>query len=174
MRNSAARLCLIGLLAAASFGCVAHEGQLAVFLTTTSSTTSALAAQQVNLEVTSVEIWDNEERVFVNLAAGSQVYELVGLDGRASVLALASQLTRGYYSQVRLTFSQSRSSVVTDAGRRQPLSIEPMTMTVPVAFQVVEDAESSLLLDIDLAASLALKGNGTWVLRPIIRQSTLR
>lgn len=174
MRKTAARLCLIGLIAASSLACVAHEGQLAILLTTSTADATVFGAQQVNLEVTSVEVWDSQERVFVNLAFGSQVYELVGLDGRTSLLALANELTEGNYSQVRLTFSQGRSSVVTTAGRRQPLSIEPTALTVPVAFRVVEDTESNVLLDIDLDASLALKANGTWVLRPVVRQGTIR
>jgi hypothetical protein len=170
MRNVAACICLIGLLAAPSLGCISHEGQLGVFLTTSSTTDAAIAAQQVNLEITSLEVWDNDKNVFVNLSTGSQVYELIGLEGRQSLLALATELEQGSYSQVRLSFSESNSSIVTAAGRRNPLSIEPTTLTVPVAFRVVEDTESGVLMDIDLPASLTLKGNGTWVLRPVMRQ----
>ena len=46
-----------------------------------------------------------------------------------------------------------------------------VALTVPVAVTVVEETQVDVLLDIDLPASLTLKGNGTWVLRPVMRQT---
>lgn len=174
MRNAAARWCLLGLLSVSGLGCIAHEGQAALFLTTTVGNFAGqptLGVQQVNLEITSVAALDADSGNYIVLSHGAQVYELVGLAGRASLLALVSQLTEGDYSQVRLTFSDANSSVINDAGRRNPLTIEPREITVPVLMRVVEDFETNVVLDIDLPASLNLKGNGLWVLRPVVRQA---
>lgn len=169
MRNVAARSCLLGLLAVSSIGCIAHEGQAALFLTATGE--DVVGVQQVNIEITSVAALDSDSGSYIVLSHGTQVYELVGLSDRVSLLALAGQLTEGDYRQVRLTFSAANSSVVNDAGRRNPLGIEPTEITVPVLMRIVEDLETQVVLDIDLTASLTLKNNGTWVLRPVVRQA---
>lgn len=171
MRNVAARSCLLALLALSSIGCLAHEGQAALYLTTSGAADSLTGVQQVNLEITSVAALDADSGSYIVLSFGSQVYELVGLEGRASLLALAGQLNEGDYRQVRLTFSDANSSVVNDAGRRNPMVVEPGQITVPVLIRVIENEETQVILDIDLAASLTLKSNGTWALRPVVRQA---
>jgi len=163
-------LCLIGLLAASAFGCVTHEGQLAILMTTASSSQLALGAQQVNVEITSVVLWDTESNAWITVAGGSQVHELIGLAGRASPIALVNSIERGNYTQIRITFSQDNSSVITDTGRRDPLRIDPLTVTVQALAAVVEDEASDVLLELDLSASLTLRNNGNWVLRPVVRQ----
>lgn len=174
MRKVAPALCLIGLLAGGTLGCIDHEGQLAVFLTsdtTTSDQAATAGAQQVNVEVTGVAIRDADSGRFLTLSLGAQVYELIGLSGRASLLALADSLDAGTYDAVRITFSTANSSVVNTAGRRNPLAIEPISITVPVLSNVVEDVQGSLTLTIALTASLTLKSNGTWVFRPVLFQN---
>lgn len=173
MRNVAARWCLLGLLSLSGLGCIAHEGQAALYLTTSVNTTgqALVAAQQVNVEITSVAALDADSGEYIVLAHGSQVYELIGLTGRSGMLALAGQLTEGDYTQIRLTFSDANSSVINDAGRRNPLLVEPQEVKVPVLMRIIEDTETDVVLDIDLSASLNLKNNGVWVLRPVVRQA---
>jgi len=162
-------LCLIGLLTATVVGCITHEGQLAILMTS-DTTTLSLSARQVNIEITSVDLWDNENTAWITVAGGSQVHELVGLDGRVSPIALVNSIERGNYTQVRITFSQDNSSVITDTGRHDPLRITPLTVTVQALAAVVENEAADVLLELDLGASLSLRGNGNWVLRPVVRQ----
>lgn len=170
MRTPAPAIYLLGLLAASALGCIDHEGQLAVFLTDTSRARN-ISARQVNVEVISVEIRDADNGTFTTLSRGAQVHELVGLGGRSSLLALAPELERGTFSEIRLTFSAGNSSVLDDRGRLVPLIIDPLTATVPAAFTVLEDASTDVLLDIDLDASLSLRNNGDWILRPVVRHT---
>jgi len=163
-------LCLIGLLAASAFGCITHEGQLAILMTSGDDSTLTLSAQQVNIEITSVDLWDGTNSTWITVSGGSQVHELLGLSGRVSPIALINSIERGNYTQIRITFSQANSSVVTVTGRRDPLRIEPQVITVQALAAVVEDAAADVLLELDLAASLSLRSNGNWVLRPIVRQ----
>ncbi len=165
-------LCLIGLLAVSTFGCITHEGQLTILMTNSSTSTFSLAAQQVNLEITSVDLWDSDNSTWITVAGGSQVHELVGLAGRVSPIALVNSIERGNYTQVRIVFSHTNSSVVTSTGRRDPLRIDPNSITVQAVASVVEDAASDVLLEMDLAASLTHRNNGNWVLRPVVRQIT--
>lgn len=170
MRKPAPAIYLLGLLAASALGCIDHEGQLAVFLTDTNQTQN-ISARQVNVELVSVEIRDADNGTFETLSRGAQVHELVGLDGRSSLLALAPELERGTFSEIRLTFSAGNSSVLDDRGRVRPLIIAPLTTTVPAAITVLEDGSTDVLLDIDLDASLSLRNNGDWVLRPVVRHA---
>lgn len=173
MRKLAPTVCLIGLLAVTGAACIQHEGELAVLLTSDTTTTQDGAvegATQVNVEVTAVAVRDADSGEFVTLSSGSQVHELLSLEGRSSLLALANQLDEGTYSAVRLRFSEANSRVVTDAGRMTPLVIEPTLLTVPTVFRVIEDTQARVTLVLDITASVAQKANGTWVFRPVIRR----
>ncbi len=163
-------LCLIGVLAASAIGCISHEGQLAILLTSGSTATLRTDAQQVNVEITSVDLWDNEDRVWITVAGGSQIHELIGLAGRASPIALLNSIERGNYTQIRITFSQANSSVITDTGRRDALRIDPSGVTVQALAAVVEDETANVVLELDLDSSLSRRNNGNWVLRPVVRQ----
>lgn len=174
MRKIAPALSMIVLLAGASLGCIDRAGQLSLYLSGSSTLGDAAAAtgaQQVNVEVIEVALRQADSGAFLTLAAGSQVYELIGLEGRLSLLALADDLEPGSYNAVRLTFAENNSSVVTDAGRKTQLSIEPSTVLVPVLAQVQDDAHSTVEIEFDVAASVTRKGNGSWVLRPVLRYS---
>ena len=163
-------LCLIAMFALASFGCVSHEGQLAILMTSGPSAVSSPDARQVNVEITSVELWDTGSNAWVTVSAGSQIHELVGLSGRVSPIALVNSIDRGNYTQVRITFSPNSSSVVTDTGRRDDLRIDPRVVTVQALATVVEDASSDVVLELDLASSLSQRSTGSWILRPVVRQ----
>ncbi len=171
MRKAAPAFCTIGLLAVSTLGCIRHEGQLALFLTSTDNTQQGvITAQQVNIDITSVEILEPQSGTFLSLSHGSQIHEVLGLVDRNSLLALADSLDEGSYQEVRLTLSAANSTVVDDRGRVQPLRVEPETITVPAFFTVIEDGSTNVILEIDLQASLKLRANGAWVLRPVIRQ----
>jgi hypothetical protein len=163
-------LCLIGLFAASALGCISHEGQLAILMTSGTTNTVAASAKQVNVEITSVELWDSSNNAWVTVSGGSQVHELVGLSGRVSPIALVNSIERGNYTQVRVTFAEGNSSVVLDSGRREPLRIDPLTITVQGLAAVVEDASADMTLEFDLDSSLALRPSGVWQMRPVMRQ----
>lgn len=167
-------LCVIGILAVATTGCIDHEGQLAIFLTRDDADDqqATITAQQVRVEIVQVDVFDNQDGEFLTLFRGSTQQELLGLQGRTALLALGEALEEGNYSRIRLTFSDADSSVVNSSGRVDPLKVEPPQVEVPVLLSVVEDASTEVTLDIDVESSLTLKANGTWVLRPVITQST--
>lgn len=172
MRKIALALCMIGLLAGASLGCIGREGQLAIYLTGESSVgpQTSLGLQQVNVEVTEVALRESKTGQFLTLSSGSRTYELVGLETRLSLLGLADALDEGTYDAVRITFSQSRSSVITAGGRLSILAVEPTVLTIPALIRMQRDTSSDVTLVIDVDASVTLKGNGQYVLRPVIRQ----
>jgi hypothetical protein len=163
-------LCLIALLAVTSFGCVSHEGQLAILMTSGATATTVTTARQVNVEITSVELWDTNNDTWVTVASGRQTHELVGLSGRVSPIALVNAIERGNYTQIRINFDSAGSSVVTDTGRRDNLRVDPSTVTVQALAAVVEDAAADVVLELDLGASLSQRTTGAWLLRPVVRQ----
>ncbi len=174
MRKNAPTICMIGLLALTGLGCVEHQGQLAVFMTSGSSLTATVttAAQQVTVEVIGVDVLDSESGNYVTLSAGSQLYEILGLDGNVHLLALANQLDEGTYQQVRVRFSEVNSTVINAGGRSQKLKIDPEVVTVAVPFNVQTDGSTEVTIALDVAQSLSQKANGSWVLRPVFRPTS--
>ncbi len=171
MRKNAPTICMIGLLALIGLGCVEHKGQLAVFMTSGSTSTAAVttAAQQVTVEVVGVDILDDESGNYITLSAGSQLYEILGLGSNVHLLALANQLNEGTYQQVRIRFSEANSTVINAGGRSSKLKIDPESVTVAVPFNVLTDGSTELTIALDVAQSLSQKANGAWVLRPVFR-----
>jgi hypothetical protein len=162
-------LCIITLLALSSLGCITHEGQLAILLTSNADGAPA-GTSQVNVTVTAVELWDNENNVWLTVAAGAQTHELVGLGSRVAPIAFLDGIERGSYTRVRMTFDDTQSNVITETGRRDPMRFDPDAVVVQSVVTVVEDASSEALFEFDLNASLNRRGNGTWLMRPVVRQ----
>jgi hypothetical protein len=172
MRKLASAILAVAVALAAG-GCIQHEGQLAAYLTydAPDSQQSMLGLQQVSVEVTQVDVQSAEDGAFRTIMRGSLSLELLRLGSdRWALLALGQGLEEGTYQAIRITFSSEGSSVINDAGRRHDLRIEPEQVIVPVHFQIVEDATSDVLLDFAVDASLALKANGNYVMRPVITQ----
>ncbi|HJO04748.1 MAG TPA: DUF4382 domain-containing protein [Acidobacteriota bacterium] len=170
MRKNAPAICMIGLLALVGLGCVEHQGQLGVFLTAANAgTTLAISPQQVTVEIVGVDVLDSESGNFVTLSAGSQLYEILGLDGNQQLLALADRLDEGTYQQIRLRFSEVNSTVVNAGGRREKLKIDPEAVTVGIPFTVQTDGSTQVIIALDIDQSLSQKSNGRWVLRPVLR-----
>ena len=170
MRKNAPMIYTIGLLAVLGLGCVEHQGQLGVFLTgSTTGTTFTTTAQQVTVEVIGVDVLDSDSVAFVTLSAGSQRYEILGLEGNEQLLALANQLDEGTYQQIRVRFSEVNSAVINAGGRSQELKIDPESVTVAIPFSVQTDGSTRVVIAMDVGQSLSQKANGTWILRPVLR-----
>ncbi len=173
MRKLGTTIGLIGALTIFAAGCVQHRGQLAIFFTDSAGLqATTAAAQQVAVEVTQVDVLDARSGQFVTLFSGSVVHELLGLQLGGALLALGNELEEGDYTQIRIRFSEANSSVINLEGRRKDLRIETPEIVVPVLFPVVENQSIEVALDFDVDASVRLKANGEWVLRPVIRQTT--
>lgn len=173
MRKNAPTICLVGLLALSGLGCVQHQGQLGVFLTGSSTGTAfASPPQQVTVEIIGVDVLDSESGNFVTLSAGSQLYEVLGLNGGQQLLALANELDEGTYQQVRVRFSEANSTVIGAGGRSQKLKIDPELVTVAMPFSVQTDGSTQVTIVLDVDQSLSQKGNGTWLLRPVLRPAS--
>ncbi len=170
MRKNAPTICMIGLLALSGLGCVEHQGQLGVFLTgSTTGTTFTTTAQQVTVEIIGVDVLDSDSGNFITLSAGSQLYEILGLDGNEQLLALANRLDEGTYQQIRVRFSEANSTVINAGGRSQKLKIDPESVTVAIPFNVQTDGSTHVTIAMDVGQSLSRTANGTWMLRPVLR-----
>jgi hypothetical protein len=170
MRKNAPTIFMIGLLALFGLGCVEHQGQLGIFLTGSSAGTAFTAPpQQVTVEVIGVDVLDSESGNFITLSAGNQLYEILGLEGNQQLMALVNELDEGTYQQVRVRFSEANSTVITAGGRSQKLKIDPESVTVAIPFFVQSDGSTQVTIALDVAQSLSQKGNGSWLLRPVLR-----
>ena len=172
MRRLMLAIMLGVLVGGATIGCIAHEGNLALFLTAEDNTAvqSEGALQQLSVEVVRVEVQE-ADGAFVIIFDGSVVYELIALQGQRALLALGEDLDDGNYTAVRITFSEANSQVVNENGVKKPLRIDGVRALVPALFGVIEDQGNDVMLRFDIDNSLTLKSVG-YVLRPVIVQTT--
>lgn len=84
-------------------------------------------------------------------------------------LLVAAQVAPGDYEFIRVEFDEAGSSVVDAATNRElPLQIPSREIKVLGGFIVAPDATTTVLLDFDADRSLIRRGNGQWLLKPVI------
>lgn len=131
---------------------------------------------QVNIVVREVRIHatgegDDESDWIVVRPDSESTYDLIELrNGVFVTLGFARGIPSGSYDQVRLVLG-SGSTVVVD-GVSHPLVVPSgMQSGIKVngSFQVPVDGTVEIALDFDAARSIIVTGNGTYMLRPVIR-----
>jgi hypothetical protein len=97
--------------------------------------------------------------------------DLLTLTGGATELLARVGVAPGGYEFITVELDQSRSHVVEVAsGQRRPLQIASQQIKVPGGFEVFADTTTTLRLDFDAEASLRKRGNGSWLMVPVIVQ----
>lgn len=104
------------------------------------------------------------------IASDIGLIDLLELQTRTELLATVN-LEPGRYEYIRVDLDQDRSYVVELAtGAQLPLQIASEEIKVQGGFEVFATDTTRLTLDFDAAQSLRLKGNGNWLLVPVIVQ----
>jgi hypothetical protein len=86
----------------------------------------------------------------------------------ASVIDFAAGVVPpGEYEFIHINIDESRSYLV-ENGVRKSLQIPSEEIKIVGGFQVGDDSTTALTLDFDAKASLLLRGNGEWLMRPIV------
>lgn len=92
--------------------------------------------------------------------------ELLALENTSELLTTA-EVAAGSYEFIQVELDQSQSNVV-DSGDTKPLQIPSEKIKVQGGFEVGPDGTTTLLLDFDAEESLVKRGDGQWLLRPVI------
>lgn len=90
--------------------------------------------------------------------------DLLTLEATATEFA-AALVPPGDYEFIHIDIDEDRSSIV-ESGVRKPLQIPSEEIKILGGFTVGDNATTTLTLDFDARASLLLRGNGEWLLRP--------
>ncbi len=127
-------------------------------------------------DVTQLVVWVSGLKVKLSgqptahIDARLGAYDLLQLQGGASEVLADAQVAAGTYQYIEILLDESRSFVVERAtGRQAPLDIasDKAKLNGP-PFDVLENGTTVVLFDFDAERSLTQRGNGTWLLHPVL------
>ena len=78
----------------------------------------------------------------------------------------AALWNRGY-EFIHINIDEDKSYIV-EGGERKPLQVPSEEIKIVGGFNVGDETVTTLMLDFDAKASLVLRGNGEWLLIPIV------
>lgn len=127
----------------------------------------------VDVQDVVVKYSDSEEEVSLGqINAG--IYDLLELTGGVSVLLADEEIPSGNITQMRLILG-SENSIVVD-GETYPLQT-PSAQQSGLKLNINQTLEPGILyefvLDFDVEESIVVQGNGSYLLKPVIRASTV-
>lgn len=123
----------------------------------------------VYIDLQSVEITgDDEQTVVLNTNEG--IYNLLDFSNGLDTLIATSTLNDADVKQIRLILGQNNTIVVD--GVTYPLSTpsaEQSGLKLLVHQTLQADIQNTILIDFDANKSIVLNGNGTYILKPVLR-----
>lgn len=127
------------------------------------------AYEEVNIDLQAVEVTGkNGKAVVLNTNAG--VYNLLDLTNGTSTLIASSTLNDADVKQIRLILGPNSTVVV--GGVTYPLSTpsaEQTGLKLLVNQTLQADIQNEILIDFDANSSIVQTGNGTYILKPVLR-----
>jgi uncharacterized protein DUF4382 len=137
--------------------------------------------QSVNVTLTGVIVYPQEtmnpmgmetENGAISLMTHPATFDLLTLTGGATTLLASGAVPAGDYSRIRLEVSDA--TLVYKDGATQALKIESNKVDIPIMFHVTVNADTSLTLDFDAAASVQVNdtASGSFILRPVVTPVT--
>jgi hypothetical protein len=127
-------------------------------------------ADSVNVDIQQVRVnFSNDTVEWVDLTTHAGVYDLLGLQNGVDTLLATGTVPTDTVRQIRFVLGTNNS--ITVAGVTYPLTI-PSGAESGLKINVdkhLNGTLDSLLIDFDAALSIHQTGNGTYVLRPVLR-----
>ena len=169
LRRTGLVLCLglLGGLSARACGDspVSPSGQANLTVLLTDDLTDDV--EQVNIYFTSVTAKPVDGPVEeLALELTEHPVDLLMLADEVTTLA-AGVVQLGDYEFIHINIDEGRSHIV-ENGIQKPLQVPSEEVKVLSRFTVDEGHQTSVTLDFDADESLVLRGNGEWLLRPVI------
>jgi len=107
---------------------------------------------------------------WISIASNPGIYDLITLRNGVEAVIADSSLPAGHYTQVRLLLGDSNTVVVD--GVEHPLEVPSGSQSglkLNHEFTIEPNVVYSLMLDFDAEKSIVETGNGTYMLKPVIR-----
>jgi hypothetical protein len=150
-------------------------GMLSVRLTDAPIDLSTI--QSVNVTLTGVIVYPGDsldsmamgtDGTPITLLNHPATFDLLTLTGGATALLASGEVPAGAYDRIRLEISDA--TLVYQDGTTQALKIDSNKVDVPIQFHVTVNADNSVTLDFNAAASVQVNGtsSGSFILRPVV------
>ncbi len=163
------------LILLASFSCKKSETPSNSYPMEMRMTDAAGPYDAVYIDVQSVEVLsDNNSSNWVTLNTHAGIYDLTRLVNGRDTFFGAATLSSGSISQIRLILGTNNSVVI--KGQSYPLktpSAQQSGLKLNVNYSLVAGVNYVILLDFDANRSIVNTGNGQYILKPVLRTSTV-
>lgn len=127
--------------------------------------------EEVNIDIQRVEINSGEGNSgWTSLNVESGVYNILKLTNGLDTLLASAELPAGRISQIRLVLGSNNTVKV--GGVTKPLSTpsaQQSGLKLNLQTVLTEGITYTITLDFDAARSIVVTGNGTYILKPVIR-----
>jgi hypothetical protein len=129
----------------------------------------------VNVDVQQVQVNSSgNDNGWVTLSTRAGIYDLTKLTNGVDTFLANGTLSSGSISQIRLVLGTNNTVVVN--GTSYPLktpSAQQSGLKLQVHYTLVNGIAYVVLLDFDASQSIVKEGNGDYILKPVIRTSTV-
>jgi uncharacterized protein DUF4382 len=104
----------------------------------------------------------------VSLMTHPATFDLLTLTGGASALLASGEVPAGAYSRIRLEISDAQ--IIYKDATSAPLKIDSNKVDIPLNFNLTVNADMTITLDFNAAASVQVNdtATGTLILRPVV------
>lgn len=143
------------------------EGTLNVRLTDAPATYEAV---YIDIQQVELNTGTEEQEQWQTLSSQPMRLDLLKLNNGADTLLASAQLETGTYNQLRFILGDNNEVIVD--GESNNLSVpssEESGYKVNLDATVSEDAPTTKVIDFDVARSIAVTGNGEYILNPVLK-----
>ncbi|HEX4886798.1 MAG TPA: DUF4382 domain-containing protein [Luteibaculaceae bacterium] len=126
--------------------------------------------KHVFIDIQGIEmVVDGEPIVVENVQQG--VYDLLALSGGMDTLLASITVEPGRLSQIRLILGENNELVLNDSTRHalQTPSAQQSGLKINVQRELITGEQPVFVLDFDAARSIVETGNGSYILKPVIK-----
>lgn len=127
---------------------------------------------EVNIDIEQIRVHSDVDG-WVDLTTNTGVYNLLDFANGIDTLVASDSIPSGRVSQIRFVLGDSNSVVVD--GMEHPLTVPSGSQSglkLQVHHDLIPNITYEVLVDFDAAQSIVLTGNGTYILKPVLRVIT--
>lgn len=165
---------LLSLLAGSLFlaGCNVNssgnsEGTLNVLLTDAPATYEAV---YIDIQEVQLNLGTEQQEEWLTINSQPLRVDLLKLNNGADTLLGTAQLEEGTYNQIRLVLGTNNEVIVDGASNNLTIpSGQESGYKVNLNATVTEDSTHTQIIDFDAARSIAVTGNGQYILNPVLK-----
>lgn len=148
-------------------GSESSEGTLNVRLTDAPATYEAV---YIDIQQVELNIGTEQEEQWQTISTGAMRLDLLKLNNGADTLLASVQLETGSYNQLRFILGDNNEVIVD--GESNSLTVPSggeSGYKVNLNAEVTEDTPVTKVIDFDVARSIAITGNGQYILNPVLK-----